>query len=1243
LSNINVPINDLRADAAGNMLIGTAGKGLMLFKRGAKYATPVPFRQGNRVVTNYHVQGTRFDNKQQLWLFVQGEGICIYDPLKSEVRLVNNALVSASSLETDGKSRIWIGTTRGLVEYSTINNTVKWYTEASGHLTNDNIMSLFIDRNNCLWVATDGGGINKLNTQTGTFTYMQPGKFKKSLTSVAISTVFEDRESRIWIGTLRGGINIIDPKTNRFTTIGNDPLNANSLIDDFVLSFCEDQKGNIWVGTDGGGLSYWDRKKNKYTNYKHVTSTLSNDFITAVKKDEQQDIWIATYGGGINRYHPNSNSFEHYTIYNSAYKYYEWYIWTLYVDKDKTIWAGALNGGLYCYNRQANRFELFDEKLSNVLTLAEDSKGVLWAGTYDALIKVDKKGKKHEEVPTNNPVRAIHEDNAGVLWVGTEGSGLLCYDRIHHTFKSYTETNGLSNNSVLNILEDPRGNLWLGTFNGISKFNGQRTAFKNFYASDGLQSNQLNYNAAFATSAGEFFFGGIKGFNTFSPDSISLGSGVSALRLTDLRIDNASIEQDNHFLSGQALYDVKEITMPYDKAVLSVDYAALEYSTADKISYAYYLEGWDKAWNYVGKLRTANYSHLSEGNYVLHIKATDGEGTWNPQEKIVRIAVLPPWYRSWWAYLLYIAAALGVVRMYLLYQRRQAHLKYEVGIAHIRMEKEKELNEKKLSFFTNISHEFRTPLTLIINPVKEMLYSPEKETDTGSLNIVYRNARRLLSLVDQLLLFRKADSEGEKLRVVRLNFYSVCYEVYLCFIQQARMKHIQYEFECENELLEVYADREKIEVALFNLVSNALKFTPENGTVRFVVKEAGASVAVLVSDTGCGIPAETGDKLFERFYQVHGNGIPVKTGFGIGLYLVKSFVENHKGKISYESSAGKGTSFMLELQKGKEHFGDQFIFEEVEESPVFLEELMGETEELPKQAVTLAEEVAEDIVQDGQVMLVVDDNEQVRQYIVKLFKYKFRLYEAADGEEGLRMARQYMPDLIISDVMMQVMNGIELCHTIKEDAALNHIPVILLTASASAEIKLKGVECGADDYITKPFEKEILVARVESLLKSRSNIQKYFYNEITLQTNNLQISEEYKLFVERCIAIVEEHLDDEDFNIKILATAIGMSHSNLYKKVKAVSGQSVNSFIRFIRLRRAAELFMNTSCNVNEAAYMVGINDNKYFREQFCKLFGINPSEYIKKYRKSFQKSFKLNEKAIKPRKETVAGKREGL
>ncbi|MBC7888761.1 MAG: response regulator [Ferruginibacter sp.] len=1230
---ITASITNIAVDANGSIFIGTNGRGLLVRLTGSDKTVQLPIKKGAEMFTYYNVQSIKIDKVHRVWVFIRDAGIYLLDAAGKELRLVNNSLKSANCMEEGDNGHLWIGSDEGLHQYDTrLNSLVKSYKEDAGSLSSEKILTVCFVKEKKLWIGTDGGAINILDPKSGEIKYLLPGHEKASLNSETVTAIYEDKNDRKWIGTIRGGINIVDPYKHRFQTVQRNPKGNNTLINNFVMSFFEDRQSNLWVGTDGGGLSIWNRRQNSFTNFRHDAAnpaSISNNFITSIKSDYLDNIWIASYGGGINRYNKTDRSFKHYACLDSLNDVENKNVLLLYEDKQKYLWAATFNQGrIYRLNRHTDRFEVFDQQLTDIISLTEDSNGSIWAGTASQLIKIDRKLKKHAFYSIGKPVRSVYQDKAGQLWLGTEGAGLLRFNQQDGSFLRYTTDNGLCNNSVLNILEDNKRQLWLSTFNGIASFNPQSKTFKNYYQHDGLQSNQFSYNAAYALSSGELAFGGIKGFNIFYPDSIRAVNTTPPVLLTAMRINNLPVEQDNAYVTKSSLDKIESLTIPFNKAILSFEFAALEYTAPNKISYAYYLEGWDKGWNYIGNTRTANYTHLSEGVYHLRIKATNAEGKWNSGEISIKVVIMPPWYRTWWAWLIYFLLIASAIYVYLVYKNRQAKLKYEIKLAHLDAQKEKELNEKKVAFFTNIAHEFRTPLSLIINPIKDILHKKGPDEENDELNIVYRNARRLLRLVDQLLLFKKSDSELDKLNIVQLNFNALCKEVYICFMQQARAKKIRYEFVCKNKGLELFVDREKVEIALFNLLSNAFKNTPENGRICFTVTEQENKVAISIEDTGCGIPVEAGDKLFEKFYQVKENNMR-SVGFGIGLYLVKKFIAAHEGEISYKSKPGEGSTFFVTLPKGCKQANAPGFSGGIKQGSQLLHEL---NEEEIHETIPFADskdQTQYELASDQQTLLLIDDDREILRYLAGIFSAGFKIYEANNGTTGLKLAHEHLPDLIICDIVMEGMGGIEFCQTLKMDSTVSHIPVILLTGS-SDEVELKGIESGADDFIKKPFDKEILIARVGNILKNRNTVQKYFYNEITLQTNPHKISVEYKEFLENCLKIVEDHLDDKTFSIKTLAAEIGMSHSNLYKKVKSVSGQSVNGFIRFIRLRKAAEMFINTENNINETAYLVGFNDIKYFREQFYKVFDMNPSEYIKKYRKSFHNTHKLNVKTRK-------------
>lgn len=1270
----------INSDYRGNIYIGCADGGLLICNNGLKEAFQVPLINLQRKrILKYTVTAIAVHNQNEMWLVADNIGLCSYNLKTKSLTALTNSIPTTSSIKPDYLGNLWIGTNHGIYYYNVKLNKLNKFDIKDPALSDINVSDILIDKRKQLWISTNGEGVLQLAEDGNNEYHVIKSIGSGTLSSDAIFTIYEDKLSRKWIGTLRGGIDIIDEKKNQFKTYVHNPVNANSLINNFTFSFCEDNDKNIWIGTDGGGLSVWNRKKNKFENHvfesKDIGGVNSNR-IPSIIKDGKQNMWVASWGGGVRRFNKGGNLFDVVPLVQNTGRSSS--VWKLYADQKDNIWATCLRG--FTSQNEKNRLFKYDYGKKyfvsapfavneDIIAITDDDAQNLWMGGFTGLLHANKITGINKVIDLKTPVRALYKSKSGKLWLGTYGRGLMSYDASTGQFKNYTEENGLCNNKVLNIEEDKKGNIWVSTNNGISKLNPLTGKIESFYAADGLQSNQFYFNASAHLSSGELMFGGIEGFNIFNPDSIRQFHDFPPLIIAGLRIANTNITADNEFLPGaKSFYTIDHIRLPYDKAIISLDYGALEYSLPEKIQYAYLLQGRDKSWNYVGNQRTVNYSHLNEGDYTLKIKSTNASGIWNPDERLIYITVIPPWYRSWWAYIFYVLSLGSIAYTYYLYKTRQTKLKYEVAMAGINMEKEKaerakeqaekekigteldleraehekermlnekekELNEKRLSFFTNISHEFRTPLTLIINPAKVLLEKEETANirPESEVNVIYRNARRMLSLVDQLLHFRKVDTSAEKIFLDRINFYRLCQEVYLCFSQQANSRHIKYEFICENKSLELYADRAKMEIILYNLISNALKYTPPEGSVCFSITEDDEKVFVKVADTGTGIRKEEGDQIFEKFYQSEDSFGKVKPGFGIGLYLVKYFAEIHHGKIAYSSEPG-ATVFILTLLKGKEHFCDININNT---------ELLNDTPENNEEASFMYAAVDEDaaggnlipanpfdgeLFSERKTVLIADDDTDMRLYIVELFSKDFNTYEASSGEEGLKLAKQYLPDIIISDIKMQGISGIDLCKEIKNDQSTAHIPVILLTGTSSLELKLEGVEGGADDYITKPFEKEYLMARVKTLLKSRNSLQNYFYNKITNNNSDtIKVSAEYKEFIEKCISIVEKYIDDSDFNVTTLLQEIGMSHSNLYRKVKSVSGVSITVFIRLIRLRKAAELMIRHNYNVNEISAMVGFNSPNYFRTQFQKLFGMKPSVYIKNYRNSFGDEYIMN------------------
>lgn len=1259
---LNAVVKDLRSDKQSNVFIATEGSGLLVCAGAGLFAQAIPLIADHKHVSQYSVKAIRCDNLGNTWVLVPKYGLARYDYKQHRLVLINTSLPDASSLEIKG-GELMIGSSTALYYYHPTSNSIRLAMDYKDQQQGaGSIVSFAVDADGLCWIGTVAGRLLLWDTHSSDAICKDANINPWPIKAAGFHALYIDGQSRKWIGTARDGVGIIDAHKSRFSTIvqeqGGPGFNS------VVSALYEASDGRLYMGTDGDGISIWDRVHNSYTYLRSqpgISSSLSDNAVTAIKADHLQQIWITTFRQGINRYHPGTGKIERYPLINPLTRYEDKVAYGLLCDRSHQLWVSTLRqnsiyGALYKFDYTGNRFELFDSRLSDLFTLYEDRKGEMWGGNLNQLVKIDRLRKKHVYYTIGYAVRSIHEDRYGNLWLGTEGGGLQLFDRGRQKVTArYTTAEGLCSDVALTIQEDVSGQLWVSTVHGLARFDPIKHSIKNYYQADGLQSNQFHYNSGLALRSGELAFGGIKGTNIFHPADIRSEHVMPTLQLTDLTINNVPITKDSSFVNAVSGGSIASLSIPYSQAVLGIKYTALEYSVPGKISYAYYMEGWDRGWNYTGNLRSALYTHLDEGTYTFRIKSTNGEGEWNPRELSVRITVLPPWYRSWWAYLSYAALVLGALYLFMGYRIRQNRMQYEVKVAQLQareaalnIEKEKEINEKRLSFFTDISHEFRTPLTLVIDPLKEMLRHDQEKEQKEALQMVYRNARRLLSLVDQLLLFRKAESAADHMRLVPLNIADLCREIFESFAQQARIKKILYQLTCPETEVLIWADKEKLEIVLFNLLSNAVKFTPAGGMISLRVVATEASVKIEVSDSGPGIPTETGDKLFNRFYQVQDQLPSSAGGFGIGLYLAKHFTNLHHGQLGYESKAGEGTCFKLELLKGTAHFNQEELGRlEVQATDaeggnstaanMFVEALVLTTGEsaiaLPEDNVPEETDKGKELttlVSETPTLLIVDDDQDLRQYLSQAFSQEFHVLQADNGDKGLSLVKQYLPNLIISDITMEALGGVELCRQVKEDAALSHIPVILLTASTASEIRLQGIEAGADDYITKPFEKELLRARVVNLLKKHNSLQQYFYNEITLQKSDSKVSEEYREFLERCIEIVEEHLDDETFSIKTLTAKMGMSRSSLYRKVNSVSGQSIVSFIRFIRLRKAAQLMIDTEDNVSEIALITGFNDIKYFRTHFSKLFGMNPKEYIQKFRKPFHNKLQINKNIIK-------------
>ncbi|SHF91745.1 Two component regulator propeller [Flavobacterium fluvii] len=1220
---IDFVVNEIR-DYKSNMYIATAGKGLLYCAENQKKIVQIPLYINGKLRWDYHVQAMDFDPSGNLWCLVQGVGLMTMDASAKRLSVVFSDVTGGGSVLYDEFSNVWVGVEGGLLKYNAKNRTHRVYTNQEIQYPISDLMSKPDKKE--LWIATNGNGVIKYNYASDTFSSLTESLNEEKLNSNAISSLCLDNENRVWIGTLRGGVNKIEERKSPFRTVSKNEKIKNTLPSDFILSLSEQDKEHLWIGTDGGGASLWDRKNNTFTNYSYNSNnpnSLSNNFVSAIIKDSK-GTWFGTYGGGVCFFNSQTHSFKKYRLFNPKFNLIHKNIWVLFRGKDNFLWAASPDEeGLYRYNETSDQFDFVDAKIKGIISMTEDKNANLWIGSFSTLIKLNPRTMKSQRLDTKYPVRSIISISDTKMLVGTEGGGLMIFNPQTSKRRFLTQKNGLPNNSILNIVQDNQGAYWCSTYNGIFVYNADTGGITSYHDTDGLQSNQFNYNAALKLSSGEIVFGGIKGFNIINPKINGQLHDFPEVVINSIKVNNKVFDQ-----SGLGIFGIDNLKLPYDESMLNIEFAALEYSLPEKISYAYFLDGWDSQWHFVDNIRSANYSRLTEGDYVLKIKSTNAEGIWNTKSISLPITILPPWYRSGLAYFVYFLVVAFVIYVVDKYLREQRHLKYEVKLSHDLAKQEKELNEKKLTFFTNISHEFRSPLTMIINPLKDIIYGTDQQIDPGAIEMVYSNSRRLLSLVDQLLLFRKTETETGKLKIGQIDIVELGKEVFSCFVHHAKTKKIDYSFSISEEKLFVYVDREKIEMALFNLISNALKFTEkENGAVVVNLRCVDNEVIINVIDNGEGVLDADKDKIFDLFYQSNKNVKNNRKGFGIGLYLVKQFVAQHHGEVSCRDNENGGATFEIKLLLGKEHFGDVEIREDLSDRTLFLEEALEDTviRENVLQTIEKPDNV-DNLINDAKSILVVDDNPQIRNYLKQILTPKYHITAVDSAEAALVIIKKVQPDLVISDVVMGEMNGVDFCKHIKTDEELKHIPVILLTGGTSENVKLKGAEVGADDYITKPFDNEYLLARISGILTRRDSEQSYLLNSVTKKAASLKISDEDKKLIDKIVEVIDANLDVENFNVNDLALHLGMSYSLIYKKIKKITGKSVSEFTRNVRLRKVATLLITTDLQISQAASIAGFGDIKYFRKHFQQFYNLNPSEFKKKYQNVKDNKYILNE-----------------
>jgi signal transduction histidine kinase/ligand-binding sensor domain-containing protein/DNA-binding response OmpR family regulator len=1163
------------------------------------------------------------------------------------------------------------------------------YTGWEGDRINSNYtLDIFEDKESNVWfggkwgfykLLDDGRDVARKNDSINSVFMMHYG----------VRHFSEDQDSFFWMIT-RDGIFKYNPSNRKFIFFGNDPNNESSLSGDHPFSSYIDDVGQLWISTSYSGISRLNPFANSFSRIQKKNNGLSDDHVSSFLLDSHGDFWVGTFGGGLNRTpYRDDHKYENFEDlinsedYRNPYHYFnDSRISTLYEDKRGQVWIGTYNG-LYKYDRAKNQFIhyklVWDDwpnlKGDIITSIYEDHKGIFWVASQNGLNIFDREKEVFHTFYNDpndstslgaNDIRVIYEDSENELWVGgkylnklvrsdtsfinfkpiandpnsitdeniwtiIEGEkgilwlgsnkGLIKMNIVEESFISIGEKDTPDQDVIQGICKDKEGNLWISKAgSGISKYTIKSNEFRNFNEADGLLSEQFLEGSYYQDKEGWIYFGTRKGFNVFHPKDIKENRVIPPVYITELKLFGERRYYD------KALFQKESIELEYDENEFSFDFIALNYLNSKKNSYAYKLEGYDEDWKYTKGKPFANYTNMSPGSYVFRVKASNNDGYGNEEGARLAITILPPVWKTIWAYFLYGGLIFLLISLLRRYELNRIKFKHDAKINLIKAEKLEELDIEKSKFFNNISHEFRTPLTLILGPLDRIIDRLKDQEQKSELNLVKRNAERLQNLISQLLSLAKLESGKMKLESCPEDIVQLTKVFTFSFHSMAENKGIEIIFESNVTECEVYLDRSKYEKICNNLLSNALKFTENGGEIRVSVKMKEASddmphgqVILTVSDSGIGISSDKLAFVFDRFYQVDEKQMKTNLGTGIGLALTKELVELHHGQICVKSELEEGTSFSIILPLGKQHLSEDEISSEDKAALLIAKDEM-EDADLLRTDLAIDQSV-QDEDRTIPLLLIVDDSSDMRTYIKSFLKDDYAIMEASNGKDGAEKAIEFMPDLIISDLMMPFVDGNEMTAQLKSDERTSHIPIILLTAKASRESKIEGLETGADDFLTKPFDADELLVRIKNLITLRLKLKHLLSQHIgdPGQTRLIQessgklMSKIDALFIEKAVLAINNHLSNTELNVEMFAREMGMSRMQLHRKLSSLTGNSSSELIRNIRLKKAAELLKAGELNVSEVTYEIGISSLSNFAKIFKEKYGVSPSEYVNK------------------------------
>ncbi len=1179
------------------------------------------------------------------------------DPAGKDVSL-DNFIYRVRPVRNEANT-LWLGTKAGLKkvrfdpadpDFLQITATFRHSPGNPTSLSHNIVADFWEESNGDLWVATYHG-LNRLNKNTGRFEqFFAQADDPFSLSTNFIRCLFQDRTGILWIGTEKGA-NKLNLNRKLFEGIRFNQTGTAS--NSNVTGICPAAApGNLWVATNDG-LNRLDYSANPHRTSQYVLMPLHlrdfANFITAVWRDREGWLWFTTQGAGVLRIREQNlpptggtlTALEQFSQSGPAL-IHDNYVMSMLESGSEGMWFGLWDGGLEMFDRQTNSMRHFHTvgtvnllAFPNVALLETNEAGTqtLYIGTrgngllqcvYDPVAHVLRLEHHYHFMAgqagslSNNKVNAMFRDSRGRIWVCTS-HGLHLLDARQQTFRSFTQADGLPNDITQSIVEDRPDHFWVSTQHGIASLHlpdGGRAEFRSYNVLDGLQDNYFTNNSAIRLPSGLLAFGGASGVTMFSPNDIHADTIAPLTQLSDFLLFNQSVPvgmtENGRSILPKSIAETADITLDYRDNVLSFEFVSLHFAEPKKNLFAYQLEGFDQNWVYTdAEKRFAHYTNLPYREFTFRVKSANGDGVWG-EPVSVKVRVRPPFWLTWWAYSAYVLLFAG-----LLYAAwRVAHLRaeYNANLALERMERDQleQVNRLKLQFFTNISHELRTPLTLILTPLEQLIKDFGGDKKLHQLyTMMHHNAARLHTMINQLLDLRKGEEGMMKLRVTEDDFVPFIHEITLSFKSWADQRHIQLDFKPTVTQLLLWFDKEQMEKVVHNLLANAIKYTPSGGSIQVGVNADERMGTLTIADTGPGIPEADTQRVFERFYQLQQTrDATVEEGAGIGLALVKMLVEQHRGTVNVQSQAGQGSVFTVHLLLGKAHFKpEELLTQQAAIMPSVYYNLPQNDDNQSFKPET-ASETSTKKQREKHRLLIVEDHADIAHYLCDNLAQEFTVETAANGLEGLDLALANPPDLVVSDIAMPEMDGIELCRRLKTNLLTSHIPVILLTARTSLIFKIEGLDTGADDYITKPFNLQLLTLRIRNLIALRQKLREKFSRNIGLHPSEVAVNSRDEEFLRNILISVEQHLDESEFSVDQLAHDLHISRMQLYRKIKALTGDTPNALVRTVRLKKAAQLLHTRQYNVSEVAYKVGFTDLKYFRERFREQFGVNPGEY---------------------------------